>query len=331
LDEAQAQCSQALAIEPEHADARFSQAYLLLLTGRLAQGWREYEWRFRRKGRGEGTLSRPRWDGAPLEGRTVLLRAEQGLGDTIQFVRYAALVNERGGKVVVQCQPQLASLLATCPGVDRVVAVGDPLPEFDVHIPLMSLPLVFGTTLESIPVKTPYLWPDEAALARWKDELGGERALKVGIAWQGSPSQLFDRARSIPLAQFADLAGLDGVQLYSLQLGPGREQLATWNVTRPIVDLGDRLGDFNNTAAIMRNLDLVVTCDSSPAHLAGALGVPVWVALPLARDWRWLLDRSDSPWYPTMRLFRQAAPGQWNRVFQGIQESLVEVVSGRDR
>ncbi len=316
MDEAQALCAQSLKLDPEHAHAHFSQAYLLLLTGRLAQGWPEYEWRFRRKGHGEGTLSRPRWDGAPLEGRTILLRAEQGLGDTIQFVRYAALVNQRGGKVVIQCQRQLAGLLATCPGVDRVVAVGDPLPDFDVHIPLMSLPLIFGTTLETIPAKVPYLTPDAASLARWKDEFSGERALKVGIAWQGSPSQLFDRARSIPLAQFAALAGLDGVRLYSLQMGPGREQLSSWDATRPIVDLGDRLGDFNNTAAIMCNLDLVITCDSSPAHLAGALGLPVRVALPLCADWRWLLERADSPWYPTMRLFRQTAPGNGTASFR---------------
>src|SRR6185436_12512949 len=148
LDEAEAYCSQALAIDPEHADAHFSRAYILLLTGRLAEGWPEYEWRFRRKGRAEGTLAKPRWDGSPLEGRIILLRAEQGLGDTMQFVRYAEPLGQRGGKVVVQCQRQLTELLARCPGVDSVVAVGDPLPDFDVHIPLMSLPIIFGTTLE---------------------------------------------------------------------------------------------------------------------------------------------------------------------------------------
>ena len=331
LDEAQAFCTQALTIDKEHADAHFSQAYLHLLNGRLAEGWLEYEWRFRRKGREEGTLAKPRWDGSPLEGRTILLRCEQGLGDTVQFVRYAERVSERGGKVIVQCQRQLTGLLSSCPGVDRVVAVGDPLPDFDVHIPLMSLPLIFGTTLESIPAKVPYLSPDEAAVARWKGELGDKQALKVGIAWQGSPSQLFDRARSIPVVQFAGLAGRDGVQLFSLQMGLGREQLKALELTRPIVDLGDRLGDFNNTAAIVRNLDLIITCDSAPAHLAGALGLPVWVALPLARDWRWLLDRSDSPWYPTMRLFRQTAPGQWSDVFQKIEGALVDLAASRDR
>jgi ADP-heptose:LPS heptosyltransferase len=187
---------------------------------------------------------------------------------------------------------------------------------------------MLGTTLENIPARVPYLFPDEASITAWRDELGEQRALRIGIAWQGNPAQNRDQSRSIPLAHFAGIARTRGIRLYSLQFGAGREQLsdaADW----PLVDFGDRLGDFQHTAALMRNLDLVISCDSAPAHLAGALGVPVWLALAFSADWRWLVDRSDSPWYPTMRLFRQTGPGDWQSAFRQIEQELARLVESK--
>ena len=326
--------AQALAIDPNDVETHFENALGLLRMGQFESGWREYEWRFRRKGNEEGNLPRPRWDGSPLFGRTILLRPEQGLGDTMQFVRYAAMVKEQAATVLVECPRSLARLLASCGCVDAVVVEGEPRPRYDVHFPLLSLPRMFNTSLESIPNRVPYLAPDADAVERWKVELSGTRKFKVGIAWQGSPSNIHDRYRSFPLTEFIGLARMQGVQLYSLQMGAGREQLDALadalGLEDPssIIDLGDRLGDFCETAAIVTNLDLVITCDSSPAHLAGAIGTPVWVILASSPDWRWLVERSDSPWYPTMRLFRQSSVGDWRGVFREIEQALAARVSG---
>jgi hypothetical protein len=227
-----------------------------------------------------------------------LLRGEEGMGDNIQMIRYAKLVNERGGPVIAEVPAPLASLAASCPGIDRVVVAGQPLPDFDVYAHTLSLPLLFGTTLAGIPARVPYLEPDANLVEAWREELAGDGGFKVGIAWQGNPNHKADRYRSIPLEHFTRLADVPGVRFYSLQLGPGREQLADWKGSQPISDFGDRLGDFNSTAALVKNLDLVISCDSAPAHLAGAIAAPVWVALAITPDWRWLLERSDSPWYP---------------------------------
>ncbi len=269
LDEALACYGRALELKTDYVDARFNRAVTLLLAGRFAEGWPEYEWRFRRQGQQEEALPQPRWDGSPLANRTLLLRCEQGLGDAIQFIRYAERVKQRVGRVIVECQPSLARLLATAAGVDGVVAKGQSLPAFDVHVGLLSLPGVFGASLENIPAQIPYLYADAQSFARWNEELNADRAsqarpFKIGIAWQGSPGNPSDRFRSIPLERFAGIAQTRGVRLYSLQMGPGREQLAQSAGDWPITDLGDRLGDFYDTAAIVRNLDLVISCDSAP-------------------------------------------------------------------
>jgi hypothetical protein len=203
-----------------------------------------------------------------------------------------------------------------------VVADRDLLPEFDVHAHLMSLPGLFGTTLTSVPADVPYLAADPDRVAHWRRELGSVAGFRIGIAWQGSPRHRRDRFRSIPLCQFASLADIAGVRLLAVQYGFGRDQLAAVEGRFPVADLGDDLGDFLETAAVLRNLDLVITVDTAVAHLAGALGVPVWVALPYSPDWRWLLEREDTPWYPTMRLFRQARPGDWEEVFQRMAGAL---------
>lgn len=322
----------AIRLQPDFADAHLNLALALLLQGRLAEGWPEFEWRWKTICKAPPHARFPLWQGEGLPRGTILLHNEQGIGDCLQLVRYAPLVRQRVGRVVVEAAPPLVELLARCPGIDRVVARGEPTGPFDVQASLMSLPGIFGTTLETIPAPRPYLAPPEDRIVVWRNELAREPRLKVGIAWQGNPGHLRDGTRSIPLSKYAPLARIEGVQLYSLQWGPGRDQLND-PASRPsgIIDFGERLGDFSNTAALMRNLDLVISCDSAPAHLAGALGVDVWVALAFAPDWRWLLERADSPWYPSMRLFRQTAPGDWQGVFAEIAAALRERAAAAKR
>jgi tetratricopeptide (TPR) repeat protein len=314
-----------LQLRPDEAETRFCRSLVCLLREDFARGWAEYEWRWRSKLAPPVRHHQPAWDGSALAGRTVLLHAEQGLGDTLQFIRYAALVKQRGGMVVVECQPALVPLLRGCPGIDRLVAAGEALPPIDVQVPLLSLPRIFDTTRDTIPAAVPYIFADLGLVECWRRDLGGLRAFKVGIAWQGSPTHLWDRQRSIPLEKFATLAQVPGVRLISLQHGHGREQAKAVADRFAVLDCCDREDsgpDFADTAAVVKNLDLVITCDTSLAHLAGALGVPVWVALSHAPDWRWQLNRGDSPWYPTMRLFRQARPGDWDGVFLRMAQEL---------
>jgi Flp pilus assembly protein TadD len=324
LEEAVASYGQALHFQPDYPEANWNRSLAWLTMGRLEQGWPGYEWRFKCKEFGSlPPFQAPLWDGSLLDGRTILIHAEQGLGDTLQFIRYVPLVHQRGGRVILMCQPPLVRLLARSPGIERLLAHGDPVPESDVHVSLLSLPGLFGTTLESVPADVPYIEAEPALVEAWRQRLAAP-GFKVGIAWQGNPKFRQDRNRSIPLAQFAPLAQVPGVRLLSLQ--KGREQLPALRGLFPVTDLGGELdeatGPFLDTAAVMKNLDLVVTSDTSIAHLAGALGVPVWVALQDVPDWRWLMDREDSPWYPTMRLFRQTKLGQWADVFDRIAEAL---------
>jgi Flp pilus assembly protein TadD len=328
-EEAASSFRRAVELRPDYAEAHNSLGRVLLTLGRFAEGWPEYEWRLRCKGMELPPLEQPCWTGAALDGQTILLRSEQGMGDTLQFIRYAALVKQQGGTVLVEVPPALKRLVATCHGVDGVIATGETRPKFDVQVPLLSLPGIFGTSLETIPASVPYLWPDEASIADWNRELGSSAHFRIGIAWQGNPARPSDRFRSIPLAQFAGLAQIEGVQLYSLQMGAGREQLTALGPQSPIVDLAARLGDFYHTAALVRNLDLVISCDSAPTHLAGALGVPAWLASAVAPDWRWLLERSDSPWYPSVQVFRQSQPGDWSGVFQTMAAALRAMIAKR--
>jgi tetratricopeptide (TPR) repeat protein len=316
----------ALALNPDHADAAWNRSLLWLQLGDYVRGWPAFEARWRCKQTvPPPTFHEPRWDGQPLAGRTILLYGEQGLGDTLHFVRYAPLVKARGGRVLVQCQNALLHLLSRTPGIDGLVGWGATPPPFDVWLPLMSLPAVFGTTLETIPATIPYIFPDLALVEHWRRQLAALPGFRVGIVWQGSPRHAWDRHRSVSLSAFAPLAQVPGVCLVSLQKGPGAEQLDELADAFPVVSFGDlldRTGPFLDTAAIIRNLDLVVTVDSAVAHLAGALGAPVWLALHRSPDWRWLLDRSDNPWYPTVRLFRQPAHGDWPPVFRAIADAL---------
>jgi tetratricopeptide (TPR) repeat protein len=318
----------ALWLKPDLASARYNRSLALLQAGRWAQGWPEYEWRWKRGSMRERHTGKPRWDGSALAGRTILLWCEQGLGDAIQFVRYAAPVKDKGGRVVVECPPQLAALVATCPGVDEVVAEGEPLPPFDVQAPLLSLPGLFFTMPDTVPAAT-YLSAEPGRVERWRERLQGFPGFRVGIVWQGNRYHQWDRHRSIPLTCFAPLAAVDGVRLVSLQKGPGADQLRA--ASFPIVNLTDDWdpppGGFADAAAMMRCLDLVVCCDTASVHLAGALGVPTWLALAAISDWRWLLGREDTPWYPSVRLFRQATLGDWGAVFTRMATMLHSLVT----
>lgn len=322
IDDALACYDAAIALEPDYVNAHYNRARARLTASDFARGWEEYEWRWRRPEFGRLPLAEPQWDGTPLAGRTLLVRWEQGLGDTLQFVRYLKVLENAGQRVIAMVQPALVGLLAES-GFQNLLPPGAPLPPFDVHAMLMSLPHLLGTTLETIPATVPYLWVPATETQRWKHELRTADHFNVGIAWQGNPQNPNDRFRSIPLDCFTPLAGISGIRLFSLQVGPGREQLAVTPLAAT-TDLADRIADFRDTAAIATALDLIVTCDSAVAHLAGALGVDAWVALPVSADFRWLQNRSDSPWYPTMRLFRQRALGDWSSVFTEIAAALVE-------
>jgi Flp pilus assembly protein TadD len=327
LDAALAGYEDALRLEPDHAEAHRNRAMAWLHRGEYARGWLEYEWRLKCRGRPAVDFPQPRWQGEDLAGRTILLHAEQGLGDTLQFVRYAPLVQSRGGIVLLLCPQPLVALLARTPGIDRVIAAGSPLPRFDVHAPLMSLPLILGTTAEAgIPAQVPYLLADPEAVERARRALEDFSGFRIGIAWQGNPRQRSDRQRSFPLAALAPLARVEGVHLISLQKGAGTEQRAALDGRFRVTVLDgweqEPGGDFHDTAAILRNLDLVVTPCSALAHLAGGLGVCTWTALAWMADWRWLSDRDDSPWYRTMRLFRQRRPGDWGEVFERMAQAL---------
>jgi Flp pilus assembly protein TadD len=333
IDEALAAYDQAARIRPDFAPARYNRSHAWLLQGDYARGWPEYEWRWKLAAVPLPPFAQPRWDGTSQPDRTILLDAEQGLGDTIQFVRYVPLVKDRVGTVVLRCQKPLIRLLASLPGIDRLIAQDEPIGHFDVWSPLLSLPLLFTPTLDAIPNRVPYLSADETLVRFWHARLERIDGLRVGINWQGNPAFPKDRFRSIPIRCFEPLARIPDIRLISLQKGAGREQLENRAVAFPIVDLGLSLdeihGPFVDTAAILRCLDLVITSDTSLAHLAGALGIETWLAVPSVPEWRWLLGREDTPWYPTMRLFRQSLPGQWGDVFSRMAAELAQRAARR--
>ena len=326
--------ARALAVRPDYPDARLNRAFTLLLEGRYAEGWAEYEHRWHRIGPTGPMRDFPDrlWTGERGGGRTLLLHCEQGLGDTIQFARYVPMAVERGWTVVFEAPPPLVGLFGPMPGV-TLVAGGDALPPFDAQCPLMSLPRAFATTVETIPAPMPAFGVGPDDLDRWRARLSGEPSqgapLRVGLVWAGNPSHKNDHNRSIPLARLATWLRVPGVRFYALQ----KEVRPT---DAPVLEgLGDRLTPlgpdlkgWTDTAAAVAALDLVISVDTSVAHLAGALGRPVWLLLPFAPDWRWFRDRDDSPWYPSMRLFRQPAPGDWDAVLTRVVEELARLTPG---
>lgn len=312
----------AVALQPDRADAHWNLALALLQDGAFEEGWREYEWRWRNPDftTPARDFGKPLWDGRPLDGKTILLYAEQGMGDTLQFVRYVPEVVALGGRVVVECQPPLVRLVETVAGIDHAVAGGDPLPDFQVHAPLLSLPRILGTTLESVPDRVPYLSaPHPGPIG-----IAGD-ALNVGFAWAGSSSRRNDARRSVAPGRFRPLFGVPGVEFFSLQVGARAGEIDTIADAPNVHPLPMQVSDFAATAAIVDALDLVISVDTAVVHLAGALAKPVWVLLPYARPYLWLTDRADSPWYPRARLFAQSRPGDWEPVFEEAAAALAKL------
>lgn len=324
LDSALGDYRRALEIRPDYPECRWNEAVCLLQSGDFIAGWEKYEWRWRLAEARHAISSSPIWSGKEsIEGKTLLLWSEQGFGDTLQFCRYAPLLAARGAKVVLEVQAALVPLLQGMPGVDRVIAVGSERPAYDSHCPLLSLPHAFATELHSIPAEVPYIACPGVKRAFWEDRLGAGNAPRIGLVWSGSPTHKGDKWRSIPLHLLRPIAEFQGAEFYSLQLEV-RESDRGALASLPIHHFGGDLHDFSDTAALVDAMDLVITVDTSVAHLAGALGKPVWVMLPHFPDWRWLLERTDSPWYPTARLFRQKQRGDWGSVIAEVAALLRE-------
>jgi Flp pilus assembly protein TadD len=341
----------ALQQQPDYAEVHRNRAYGWLYMGDFERGWPEHEWRLRCRRHVGCQIDRPLWRGEDLDERAIVLHAEQGLGDTLQFIRYAALVKNRGGLVLVATQTPLLRIVARCMGVDLAFDGTSLVPNCQVHAPLMSLPAILGTTQITVPDRIPYLQTESIVVERWRQMLGAAnggdplahrdarsavaaardgRPLLVGVAWQGSPQNPMDRFRSYRLAELAPVADVPGVRLVCVQAVDGLDQIRALGGRFPIIELeSKRPRDFLDTAALISLLDLVITPDTAVAHLAGGLGVPVWLALSTVGEWRWMVDRDDSPWYPTMRIFRQSTYGQWDTVFRRMAVVLSEALQRR--
>jgi tetratricopeptide (TPR) repeat protein len=330
LDEAIGNFRQAIHLAPEYAEAHMCLAATLLRMGQFSEGWAEYEWRWKSSAKQFVRQSRnqPEWRGEPLGGRTLLVESEQGLGDILQFVRYVELLRTRGERVLFRCPEPLQPLLREYSIIgDCLIRSEEALPHFDFFVPLLSLPRIFGTTVETVPANVPYLQVPTNRVESCRQRIGVRKAFRIGIVWQGSTSYSDDSQRSFHLNKFGPLAYFPGVELVCLQKGNGTEQIE--QASFPVRTLGDAFdenGPFLDTAAVMKSLDLVIAPNTSIAHLAGALNVPVWVILScVASDWRWITNRDDSPWYPSMRLFRQNVGGDWDEVFNRVYAEVAKI------
>jgi tetratricopeptide (TPR) repeat protein len=320
------------AARPNFAEAHYNDALCRLLIGDLRRGWDEHEWRWHTKelGRGKRDFPQPLWAGGQeIVGRTILLHAEQGFGDTIQFCRYVPLIADREARVILEVPSPLYELMGSLRGAAQVVCSGNPLPRFDLHCPLLSAPRAFGTELGSIPSATPYLRASEERTKHWRDRLGSTTRRRIGIAWSGYQAHKNDHNRSIGLNAFLSIFAGSEVSLISLQREVRDADAAVLRERSDVLHFGDELTSFADTAALISCLDLVMSVDTSVAHLAGALAKPVWVLLPFIPDWRWLLNRDDSPWYATARLFRQDAMRAWDSVFVRVRAALGDHGCGR--
>ena len=319
----------AIAIDPQFADAYWNRALTLLVNGDLAAGFKDYQWRWQTEKfkKIQRPFPKPMWLGdTPIKGKTLLIHAEQGFGDTIQFARYAQLVAQAGGHVIYETEKLLFDLFKSLKGVGTLIRQGDPLPEFDYSCPVMSLPLAFKTELSTVPAENRYLAADADKLAHWSGVLGPKTLPRIGLVWSGSATHQDDHNRSLTLQALLD-ALPQGYQLVSLQ-----KEVRDWDVpalkdTSRIQHFGEKLTSFSDTAALCELMDLVISVDTSVAHLSAALGQPTWVLLPFVPDWRWMLNRQDSPWYPTMRLYRQAAQRDWSQVLAEVARDLGERLS----
>ncbi|MEW6054469.1 MAG: tetratricopeptide repeat protein [Nitrospirota bacterium] len=313
-----------LDIKPDYPDAHLAISMLNLRLGNFQDGWKGYEYRWKlEENLNRREYSKPLWDGSDLQGKSILLSAEQGFGDTIQFIRYVPLLAQRGSKIIVECQKELSSLIRNIKGVHTVVSRGEQIPEYDVYCPLLSLPLMIGTTLQNIPANIPYISVGPELKTKWAGKISRfSHTMKIGLVWAGHPKPKFGHTRSCPLNLFFPLREFEKITVFSLQMNNDPHREHTLEKDLPIIDFTGEIKDFHDTAAFIENLDLIISVDTAVAHLAGALGRPVWTLLPFVADWRWLENREDSPWYPTMRLFRQPAIGDWESVIDRIFDSL---------
>jgi tetratricopeptide (TPR) repeat protein len=325
LPEALASYAAVLAREAQHAEANFNESLARLCLGDFRNGWAKYENRWRHAKFAAPNFPRPIWRGeTAIAGKTILLCTEQGMGDVIQFVRYAPLLAARGAKVLLGVYRPLAALMASVPGVSAVIADGETLPDFDLYCMLLSLPFIFGTELATIPSQVPYIRPDPARIEKWRPRVPNNGRLRVCVCWAGSTAHVADRRRSIPLEQFATLLAVPGIDFVSLQKDVSAAQAAILR-EYGVTQLGEEFADFSDTAAVVALIDLVITVDTSVAHLAGAMGKAVGTLLAFSPDWRWMLDRTDTPWYPTMRLFRQSTIGDWHGPLTRLRDELIGV------
>jgi tetratricopeptide (TPR) repeat protein len=324
---ARAHYDAAVCIQPQNHDTRWNRAMLLLSNGEFEEGWREFEHRLTQSGWATNypfKHAKPRWEGLPLNGKRLLIHDEQGFGDTIQFARFLPLLKAYDGRILFETRQALVSLLCEFPGIDEIVvrtAAQRPEAAYDLYTPLLSLPMLLKTTVRNIPSPQGYLQADTEKAEKWREELKGI-GLKVGIVWAGNPAHKNNQNRSCALAHIKTLLDLEGVTFFSLQKDVAPLDWQTEISPYAMTDCGGKIGDFSDTAAIIHNLDLTISVDTATAHLAGAMGKPAWVLLPNVSDWRWMRNRSDSPWYRSMRLFRQKRPGDWESVFIEIKNEL---------
>jgi tetratricopeptide (TPR) repeat protein len=331
FDEALSSNGRVLAARPDYAEAHFHESLCRLMIGDFDRGWEKYEWRWETENKrlAKRGFAQPLWLGQEeIAGKTILLHAEQGFGDAIQFCRYVPLVVARGARVVLEVQKPLQELMNSLDGVAHIISTGDPLPDFDLQCPLLSLPLAFRTRLETIPSAVPYLRASSQASNNWERRLGPTDRPRIGLVWSGNSAHRRDHIRSIGFNSFLSLLDIDAT-FVSLQKDVGAADAKVLNGRRDLLHFGDELRSFSDTAALISNLDLVITVDTSVAHLAGALAKPVWVLLSFLSDWRWLCDREDSPWYPTARLFRQDSTRAWDNVIARVHAALHDFVESR--
>lgn len=335
LEKASENFRKAISLRPDFAMAEFNLATTRLLQGNLQDGWRGFERRTDIDASPRQQYPGQQWQGEPLTGKSICLWCEQGFGDTLLFLRFAIELKKRGAtRVLVLCQSELAELLKLVPELDQILVAGDPQPECDYQCALLSVPYYLETTLETIPTAVPFLKPSAERQQYWAHVLSELPGTKVGLNWCGNPSFPKNELRSIPLQAFLPLGKQEGIQLISLQQVNGLEQIeplkSEWNLWQPGAEYQTASGSFSETAALIQNLDLVITSDTAMAHLAGSLGIPVWILVSYLPEWRWLLERSDSPWYPTAQLFRQAELGDWEPVIQAVQSELEQILVSKE-
>ncbi len=333
-DEAIECYNKTIQLAPDYAQAYYSRGMLYLSCGQFAKGWNDYQWRLKTAGTNiKLQHDKPWWRGENFHGKTLLVQSEQGFGDSIQFVRYLPMAKDRGGTVILAEKPELIDLFGDLEGIDDLVdakELEDGAVKYDLYVPLLNLPGIFDTAADNIPAPIPYLSAKEPKVAHWRNKIQTD-AFKIGIAWAGNPIHTNDHNRSCALQNFTPLADIKNVKLFSLQKGTGTEQIKNWHGATELIDLGQAFADFSDTAAAIENMDLIISVDTSVIHLAGAMGKPAWTLLPFTPDWRWMMQRQDSPWYPTIKLLRQKQHGNWQELFHRVTDRVENLTTSETR